>query len=54
MRSVVIVSTLVLRLKDAEYFLETKSGLRVVNTADFTRYGRRSGLRNPDKPKIFI
>jgi len=52
----------VLRLKAAESFLETsqctyfieKSGLRDVKRADFIRYWRRSGLTNPDKPKIFI
>jgi len=57
---------LVLCLKAAESFLETsqctlrtqqcvsgeKSGLRDVKTADFIRYWRRSGLKNPDKPKI--
>jgi len=56
------VSTHVLRLKAAESFLETnhctyfteKSGLRDVKRAHFVRYWRRSGLKNPDKPKIFI
>jgi len=61
------VSTLVLRLKAAESFPETsqctlrtqqcvsgeKSGLRDVKRVDFIRYWRRSGLKNPDKPKIF-
>jgi len=49
-----------LRLKDAESFLKTsqctyfteKSGLRDVKRAYFIRYWRRSGLKNPDKPKI--
>jgi len=64
----VIVSTLVLRLKAAESFLETilctlrtqecgsaeKSGLRDAKRAYFIRYWRRSGLKNQDKPKIFI
>ena len=31
-----------------------KSALRDVERADFIRYWRRSGLKNPDKPKIFI
>jgi len=31
-----------------------KSGLRDMKRADFIRYWRRSGLKNPDKPKIFI
>ena len=31
-----------------------KSGLRDVQRADFVRYRRRSGLKNPDKAKIFI
>jgi len=31
-----------------------KSGLRDVKIADFIRYWRRSGLKSPDKPKIFI
>jgi len=31
-----------------------KSGIRDVKRADFIRYWRRSGLKNPDKPKIFI
>jgi len=61
-RSLLIVSTHVLRLKAAESLLETsrctyftkKSGLRDVKRADFIRYWRRSGLKNPDKPKIFI
>jgi len=61
-RSLLIVSTHVLRLKASESFLETsqctyftkKSGLRDVKRADFIRYWRRSGLKNPDKPKIFI
>jgi len=62
-RSLVIVSTLVLRLKAAEFFLETsectlrtqeresaeKSGLRDAKRADFIRY---IGLKNPVKPKI--
>jgi len=60
--SLLIVSTHVLRLKAAESFLETsqcthfteKSGLRDVKRADFIRYWRRSGLKIPDKPKIFI
>ena len=57
-----------LRLKAAESFLEIsqctqrthqrgsaeKSGLRDVKRANFFRYWRRSGLKNPDKPKIFI
>jgi len=51
-----------LRLKAAESFLETsqctyfteKSGLRDVKRADFTRHWRRSGLKNPDKPNIYI
>ena len=57
-----------LRLKGVESFLETsqctlrtqprvsgeKSGLRDVKRADFIRNWRRSGLKNPDKPKIFI
>ena len=56
------MSTHVLRLKAAESFLGTsqctyfieKFGLRDVKRADFIRYWRRSGLKNPDKPKIFI
>jgi len=52
----------VLRLKAAESFPEAsqctyfteKSGLRNVKRADFIRYWRRSGLKYPDKPKIFI
>ena len=52
----------VLCLKAAESFLETsqciyfteKSGLQDVKRADFIRYWQRSGLKNPDKPKIFI
>jgi len=56
------MSTHVLCLKAAESFLETsqctyfteKSGLRDVKRADFIRYWRRYGLKNPDKPKIFI
>ena len=51
-----------LRLKAAESFVETsqctyfteKSGLRDVNRADSIRYWRRSGLKNPDKPKMFV
>jgi len=31
-----------------------KSGLRDVKRADFLRYWWRSGLKHPDKPKIFI
>jgi len=64
----VVVNTQVLRLKGAESFLETsqcalrtqqrasgeKSELRDVKIADFIRYWRRSGLKNPDKLKIFI
>jgi len=67
-RWLVIVSTLVLHMKAAESFLETsqctlrtqqcasgeKSGLRVVKREDFIRHRRRSGLKIPDKPKIFI
>jgi len=34
-----------LRLKAAESFLETKSGLRDVKRADFIRYWRRSALK---------
>ena len=57
-----IVSTLVLRLKAAESFLESsqctyfteKSGLRDAKRSDFIRSWRRTGLKNPDKPKIFI
>jgi len=30
-----------------------KSGLRDVKRAEFIRYWPRSGLKNPDKPKIF-
>ena len=30
------------------------SGLREVKRADFIGYWRRSGLKNPDKPKIFL
>jgi len=62
------MSTLVLRLKAAESFLETslctlrtqergsaeKSGLQDAKRADFIRYWWRSGLKNQDKPKIFI
>jgi len=56
------VSTHVLCMKAAEYFLGTsqctyfteKSGLRDVKRADFIRYWRRSGFKNPDKPNIFI
>jgi len=52
----------VLRLKDAESYLETsqctyfteKNGLRDVKRAYFIRYWQRSGLKNPDKAKIFI
>jgi len=51
-------STLVLRLKAAEFFLETsqciqlcgsaeKSGLRNVERVDLIRYWRRSGLTGP-------
>jgi len=43
----------VLCLKAAEFFLET-SALRDVKRENFIRYWRRSGLKNPDKPKIFI
>jgi len=59
---------LVLRLKAAESFLETsqsslktqqcesgeKSELRDAKRADFIRYWRRSGLKNPNEAKIFI
>jgi len=31
-----------------------KSGLQDVTRTNFSRYWRRSGLKNPDKPKIFI
>jgi len=62
------VSTFVLRLKGVESFLETsqctlrtqprvsgeKPGSRDVKREDFIRYWRRSGLKSPDKPKIFI
>jgi len=56
------VSTLVLRLKAAEFFLATswctysaeKSGLRDVKRAVFFRYWRISRLKCLDKPKIFI
>jgi len=55
-----------LRLNAAESFLEIsqctlgtqqcvsgeKSGLRDVKRTDFIRYWRRTGLKNPDKPKI--
>jgi len=64
----VIVSILVLRLKASESFLETsqctqrtqqrgsaeKSGLLDVKRANFIQYWQRSGLKNPDKSKIFI
>ena len=67
-RSLVIVSILVLRLKASESFLETsqctqrtqqrgsaeKSGLLDVKRANFIQYWQRSGLKNPDKSKIFI
>jgi len=43
----------VLCLKAAEFFLET-SALGDVKRENFIRYWRRSGLKNPDKPKIFI
>jgi len=33
---------------------EEKSGLRDEKRADFVRSWRRSELKNPDKPKIFI
>jgi len=66
--SLVIVSTFVLHLTGVEAFLETsqctlrtqqrvsgeKSELRDMKRADFIRYWRRSGLKNADKPKIFI
>ena len=60
--SLLIVNTYVLRLKAAESFLDTsqctyfteKSGLLDVKRADFIRYWRRSGLKNPDKSKMFI
>jgi len=63
------MSTLVLHLKGVESFLEAsqrtlrtqqcvsgeKSGLRdVVKRADFIRYWRRSGLKNPDKPRFTV
>ena len=52
----------VLCLKAAKSFLEIsqytyfteKSRLRAVKSEDFIWYWRRSGLKNPDKPKIFI
>jgi len=64
----VIVSTFVLLLKAAKYFLETsqctfyntkrgsaeKSGLRDVKTADFIQYWQWSGFKNSGKPKSFI
>jgi len=31
-----------------------KSGLRDVKRADFIRYWRRSGLKNPDTPNVFV
>ena len=31
-----------------------KSEMRDVKRVDFIRYWRRSGLKNPDKPKIFM
>jgi len=34
--------------------VQKNSGLRDVKTAKFIRNWRRSGLKNPDKPKIFI
>ena len=60
--SLLIMSMHVLRLKAAESFLETsqctyfteKSRLRDVERADFIRYWRRFGLKNLDKPKVFI
>jgi len=51
-RSLVIVSTLVLRLKADESFPETSQC--TLERADFTRNWRRFGLRNLNKPKIFI
>jgi len=51
----------VLRLKAAESFLETSQSTYItekselgVKRAGFIRYGRRSGLKNADKPKICI
>jgi len=57
-----------LRLKAVESFLVSiqctyeqqqrgsaeKSGLRDVKRADFIRYWRRSGLKNPDKPRFTV
>ena len=34
--------------------VQKKSGLRVVKRENFIRDWRRSGLKNPDKPNIFI
>ena len=66
-RSFVSVSTLVLRLKAAESYLETseyplktqqcvrgeKSGLRDVNRADFVRWWRRSGFKKSELTEDF-
>jgi len=64
----VIASTIVLHLKGAKSFLKTsectlriqqsvsgeKYELRDVRRADIIQYWRRSGLKNPDKPNVFI
>jgi len=40
--------------RDQSVHFTEKSVLRAVNRANFIRYWRRSGLKNPDKLKIFI
>ena len=62
-RSLAIVSTFVLRLTVGESFVETRTQqrgnaekfwLRHGKRANSIRNWRRSGLKNPDKPMIFI
>jgi len=36
------------------HYVTEKSGIRDVKKADFIRYWRKSGLKQSDKPKIFI
>jgi len=61
----VIVSTLVLRLKDVESFLDTSQCIRTQKRGNAEKSGLRDvkrcypvltkkGFNNPDKPKIFI
>jgi len=50
----VIVSTLVLRLKAAESFLETKIQITRCEKSKSYPVLAKIRLKNPDKPKIFI